>query len=70
MCGVQKCVTALDKAWHPEHFHCMMCGLQLGDETGFHEHDGQPYCEYVMHGLITLTIIHGCLCLERQCISG
>ena len=42
---MQKCVTALDKAWHPEHFLCMMCGLQLGDENGFHEHDGRPYCE-------------------------
>jgi len=42
----QKCMTALDKAWHPEHFCCMMCGRLLGDESGFHEHDGQPYCEY------------------------
>jgi len=23
-----------------------MCGLQLGDDNGFHEHDGRPYCEY------------------------
>jgi len=46
VCCVQKCVTALDKPWHPEHFCCMMCGRLLGDDVGFHEHDGRPYCEY------------------------
>lgn len=46
LCTLQKCVTALDKAWHPEHFCCMMCGRLLGDESGFHEHDGRPYCKY------------------------
>jgi len=43
---LQKCVTALDKAWHPEHFCCVMCGRLLGDENGFHEHEGRPYCKY------------------------
>lgn len=39
----QKCVTALDKTWHTEHFFCAQCGQQFGEE-GFHERDGKPYC--------------------------
>lgn len=40
---LQKCVTALDKTWHTEHFFCAQCGQQFGEE-GFHERDGKPYC--------------------------
>lgn len=40
---LDKCVTALDKTWHPEHFFCAQCGRQFG-EDGFHEKDGKPYC--------------------------
>lgn len=39
----QKCVTALEKTWHTEHFFCAQCGQQFGEE-GFHERDGKPYC--------------------------
>lgn len=39
----QKCITALEKTWHPEHFFCTQCGKQFG-EDGFHEKDGKPYC--------------------------
>jgi len=53
---LQKCVTALDKAWHPEHFCCMMCGRLLGDENGFHEHDGRPYCKYA-------SLVFGAMCV-------
>lgn len=42
-CHLQKCVTALDKTWHTEHFFCAQCGQQFG-EDGFHERDGKPYC--------------------------
>jgi len=38
-----KCVTALEKTWHPEHFFCTTCGEAFG-EDGFHEKDGKPYC--------------------------
>lgn len=38
-----KCITALEKTWHPEHFFCTQCGKQFG-EDGFHEKDGKPYC--------------------------
>ncbi|OQR79566.1 paxillin-like [Tropilaelaps mercedesae] len=40
---LDKCVTALDRTWHPEHFFCAQCGRQFGDE-GFHEKDAKPYC--------------------------
>ncbi len=40
---LQKCVTALDTNWHPDHFFCAHCGKQFGQE-GFHEKDGKPYC--------------------------
>ncbi|GAB6030096.1 hypothetical protein CHUAL_005775 [Chamberlinius hualienensis] len=40
---LDKCVSALDKSWHPEHFFCAQCGNQFGEE-GFHEKDGKPYC--------------------------
>lgn len=42
-CYFQKCVTALEKTWHTEHFFCAQCGKQFGEE-GFHERDGKPYC--------------------------
>ena len=40
----QKCVTALDQTWHPDHFFCTQCGCQFG-EDGFQEKDGKPYCK-------------------------
>ncbi|XP_044734504.1 leupaxin-like isoform X3 [Chrysoperla carnea] len=40
---LDKCVTALEKTWHTEHFFCAQCGKQFGEE-GFHERDGKPYC--------------------------
>ncbi|OXA52524.1 transforming growth factor beta-1-induced transcript 1 protein isoform X2 [Folsomia candida] len=40
---LDKCVTALDTNFHPEHFFCAHCGKQFGQE-GFHEKDGKPYC--------------------------
>ncbi|XP_077293254.1 leupaxin-like isoform X3 [Arctopsyche grandis] len=40
---LDKCVTALEKTWHMEHFFCAQCGQQFGEE-GFHERDGKPYC--------------------------
>jgi len=40
---LDKCVSALDKTWHPECFRCASCGNQFGDE-GFHEKDNAAYC--------------------------
>ncbi|KAM3723617.1 Paxillin [Dirofilaria immitis] len=39
-----RCVTALGKTFHAEHFICAECGQQFGEE-GFHEKNGQPYCK-------------------------
>ncbi|XP_022243820.1 paxillin-like [Limulus polyphemus] len=41
---LDKCVMALDKSWHPDHFCCTKCGEQF-DEEGFHVKDGKPYCQ-------------------------
>jgi len=51
-CVQQKCITAVNKSWHPEHFLCAACGQQFGD-AGFHEKDGKVYCRYLV---ILLTI--------------
>uniref|UniRef100_A0A9L0SQ47 Transforming growth factor beta 1 induced transcript 1 n=1 Tax=Equus caballus TaxID=9796 RepID=A0A9L0SQ47_HORSE len=36
-------VTALGRAWHPEHFVCGGCSLALGGSS-FFEKDGAPFC--------------------------
>jgi len=41
---LDKCISALDQTWHPEHFFCSDCGRQFGDE-GFHEKDGAAFCK-------------------------
>ncbi|CAG0900973.1 unnamed protein product [Cyprideis torosa] len=46
-CGgaiLDKCITALNKNWHPDHFFCVKCGSPFG-EDGFHEKDGEAYCK-------------------------
>jgi len=40
---IDKCVSALDKTWHPEHFCCCVCGKVIGEE-GYYEMDGKAYC--------------------------
>mmetsp|Transcript_14350 Transcript_14350/g.35513 ORF Transcript_14350/g.35513 Transcript_14350/m.35513 type:complete len:305 (-) Transcript_14350:127-1041(-) len=41
---MDRCVTALGKKWHPEHFVCQTC-LKGFDTGQFFEHGGVPYCE-------------------------
>jgi len=41
---LDKCISALDQTFHPEHFFCSDCGRQFGDE-GFHEKDDAAYCK-------------------------
>lgn len=38
-----RCVTAMGKRFHPEHFVCSFCLCQLNKGT-FKEHDAKPYC--------------------------
>ncbi|MBN3305842.1 PAXI protein, partial [Amia calva] len=40
---LQNILTAMDRAWHPEHFFCTECGKVFGSE-GFLENEGKPYC--------------------------
>ena len=43
-------VTALGKTWHPEHFVCHVCKVELG--TGkFFEREDVPFCEKDYHAL-------------------
>uniref|UniRef100_A0A6Q2XGF0 Transforming growth factor beta-1-induced transcript 1 protein n=1 Tax=Esox lucius TaxID=8010 RepID=A0A6Q2XGF0_ESOLU len=41
---VGQVVTALGRVWHPEHFVCSECEMELGSRN-FFEKDGRPYCE-------------------------
>jgi paxillin len=41
---VDRCITALGKKWHVEHFICTQCLKPFPGGT-FFEHDGRPYCE-------------------------
>jgi len=47
---LDKCISALDQTWHPEHFFCSDCGKQFGDD-GFHEKDDKAFCKdcYFQH---------------------
>jgi paxillin len=39
-----KCITAMGKKWHPEHFTCAFC-LKLLNKGTFKEHRHNPYCQ-------------------------
>uniref|UniRef100_A0A7E4V113 Paxillin n=1 Tax=Panagrellus redivivus TaxID=6233 RepID=A0A7E4V113_PANRE len=39
-----RCVTAMGKNYHPQHFVCVECGRPFGPE-GYHEKDGHAYCK-------------------------
>ncbi|KAI2809505.1 hypothetical protein BLOT_000654 [Blomia tropicalis] len=42
---IEKCLTALGKTWHPEHFTCQHCNKIMADDPdGYHEHEGKGYC--------------------------
>ncbi|KAJ3371411.1 hypothetical protein GGF31_003335 [Allomyces arbusculus] len=41
----ERCVSALGKTWHPEHFFCCHCGKVFAATDGFLEHQGQAYCQ-------------------------
>jgi paxillin len=39
-----RCITALDKKWHPEHFTCAFCMNPLAGAS-YVEKQGKPYCK-------------------------
>lgn len=51
-CIVGKVVTALGVPWHPEHFVCFHCGVELAS-LGFFERDGRAYCDHDYHNLFS-----------------
>jgi LIM domain len=43
---IGRCVVALDKKWHPDHFKCAFCQKQidtLGTGAGYKERNGKAY---------------------------
>ncbi|XP_067931001.1 leupaxin-like [Watersipora subatra] len=47
---VGQVITALARIWHPAHFCCTNCRLELGTKS-FFERDDNPYCEQCYHKL-------------------
>lgn len=45
-------ITALGEVWHPEHFVCVECKMELST-TGFFEREGRPYCDEDYHQLFS-----------------
>lgn len=45
-----KVLDALNRQWHPEHFACAVCDVELGSIT-YYESNGKPYCEKDFHEL-------------------
>lgn len=45
-----KVLDALGRQWHPEHFTCAACDVELGNAT-YYESNGRPYCEKDYHEL-------------------
>jgi len=41
---LDRCITALGKKWHVDHFICTQCLKPFG-AGNFYERDGRPYCE-------------------------
>jgi len=40
----ERCINALGRTWHPDHFFCSQCGKNFAG-GGFMEKDGKAYCE-------------------------
>ncbi|CAG5861512.1 unnamed protein product [Menidia menidia] len=51
-CIVGKMITALGEVWHPEHFVCVACKVELSTR-GFFEREGRPYCDKDYHELFS-----------------
>lgn len=45
-----KVLDALGRQWHPEHFTCASCEMELSNTT-YYESNGRPYCEKDYHEL-------------------
>lgn len=45
-------ITALGEVWHPEHFVCVACKMELST-TCFFEREGKPYCDKDYHEIFS-----------------
>ncbi|GAA50802.1 paxillin [Clonorchis sinensis] len=46
-CGeaiLEKCIVALGRTWHPEHFFCNGCYRGFSGQVTVHEHENRVYC--------------------------
>jgi len=66
---VGQVVTALGKTFHPEHFTCEHCNMELGTQN-FFEREGKPYCEDDYHTLFSPRCAHCNGAILDQCISA
>uniref|UniRef100_A0A3B4AR36 LIM zinc-binding domain-containing protein n=1 Tax=Periophthalmus magnuspinnatus TaxID=409849 RepID=A0A3B4AR36_9GOBI len=48
VCATTVEVSRVRKTWHPEHFVCSVCKMELCT-TGFFEREGRPYCAKDYH---------------------
>ncbi|TPX63990.1 hypothetical protein SpCBS45565_g06187 [Spizellomyces sp. 'palustris'] len=48
----EKCITAMDMKWHPEHFTCEVCGKPLAGTT-FVKKNNKPHCKSCMEKIKT-----------------
>lgn len=46
---MDRCITALGKKWHPEHFVCASCSSPFPGGS-FFERDSRPFCESCFYG--------------------
>jgi len=71
-CGkiiVGSCMRALGKQFHPEHFTCTHCKVQLGTLPYF-EKDGYPYCEDHYHLLFSPRCVYCDKPITDRCLTA
>lgn len=51
---LDRCITALGKKWHVEHFNCTKCLTPFPDGK-FHEREGKPWCVPCFNGAFAST---------------
>jgi len=64
-----RCVTALNRKWHLEHFICTQC---LGPFPGgsFFERDGRPYCDNCFHNAFSQRCAGCNQAIRGECINA
>jgi len=66
---LDRCITALGKKWHVEHFICTQC-LKPFAGGNFFERDGRPYCEADFYGLFAPKCANCHEAIKGDCINA